>query len=465
MVALFGIIVAEMLGVTAIVSPFVGGDKDVSFLVAMVLFFLMVLYTALGGNAGVQRSDQFQLGVAYVGLFTLLAGMMLVISDRATLPPHFGTSAAILTLAITAIFAVKRFRIIDATARAIADDELANDPAMLRLARLYRRLETGLNVLAVASMASCLVAVAIAFARSTTMADAASSTRSPVESLPTIAIVSLALLPIAYQLCDISNWQRLGALRPDLSPDNDEEDRKLVRSILRFSVEAPAVWLVLLAFGGIAALYAGTAGGDGTLAAFVSALLAGDDLIGALACSLLLMAILAIALSTMDAVLSAVLLAFREDILFPDPDPPAADEEVQREIELERNRKTNIYAIMFFFVALLLLKLGSQWLVFGEDVYVALLLAFYSAQLAFLPLIVGGVWRGPGAERLKTGPGGALLTLVSGLAASLLLTCLGLAGYGDELGWWAIPGCLGVSALVYLTSCWWPRRQTTVERA
>ena len=159
-----------------------------------------------------------------------------------------------------------------------------------------------------------------------------------------------------------------------------------------------------------------------------------------------LLAVFAIGLSTMDAVFSATQCAFQYDIL-----PGLATKGTPEMSPRQKVRATRLFGLTTYLVVIGLFYLAEKYLTFGRDNYLALLLAFYSAQIAFIPLVAGAfLARRRGRSMTPVEPGFAIASLLGGTLVGIGSTLSALVfGPNDVLLWGAIPECLLVSTIIY----------------
>lgn len=452
-IALGGIVIAEMFGAMSVMTPILSGNKEASFLLVVAMFFLMYIYTTIGGNDGVQRTDQFQLGVAYVCLFTILIGLLLVVTRSATVGSAATLAALFAVVCLAVLLWRHRFTFIEFEARNIADDDLVSDKDMRRLSRVYRTLERALNAVVFVVIVVALGLGIYALSRGV-LAGGAKALAVPLlmpSKSSIVALTALAILPLVYQLCDLSNWQRLAALRPDLAEPGTSPavERNVLSALRAYAVESPAIWIILMLFGTIAATAFGGLNATDPFGDFVQRLISSGG-VAQFGLFLLVMAALAISLSTMDAVLSAALYAFRYDILY--------DRNRDSKYDInEPSRQTRVRVFGFAVYGLVVcgLYFAQNYLkAFGGDQYLTILLTVYSAQISFIPLIIGGIWGRNKADSFwNCGAAGALLTLVFGFGTAIGITAWGILSGNTDASWWAIWGCLASSIFVYVASC------------
>jgi len=439
-VALWGIAMSEMLGIAAAVTPFLGGNIDMTFLFVIALLLLMFGYSTLGGNDGVMRTDQLQLAVGYLGIFGSMIGLVLVLSAS---PQAVRASLPIVFLGLFASFWLIARRGAFTTTSA---DVAAHPSQGATWWRWYLRTEKALGQLVVVAVLVILFSVmwfAVVVGPRTLVTGVRSSMTTSTSMSP-IALFALALLPLGYQLVDITNWQRFAAVGTPAGPYHGPRRTTL----LLYAFEAPMVWVFLLAFGTIAASVGNRLeASPNPFGDFIAQLAGADSLILRTAAVFLLTGVFAIGLSTMDAVFSATMCAFQYDIL------PALTERrsITTSSQIAWSKR---FGFSTYFIVVALFYITSRYFAFGSDNYVALLLAFYSAQISFVPLVLGALISGRRGHRgSPVGTAVAIASLLAGSAVGIAATVSGIIRSEEVLLWTAIPLSIGLSAAIY--ACGW----------
>src|SRR5205085_5027395 len=126
---------------------------------------------------------------------------------------------------------------------------------------------------------------------------------------------SLALLALVYPLVDVRTWQMLAVAAKETQSDAALRSAALERILHSVAVEVPLVWMVMAMFGALAVLVIDTASGRDAFQMFVAGLAAEQGGPADFVLSFLLVAVLAMALSAMSGMLSAMLWVLRYDIL------------------------------------------------------------------------------------------------------------------------------------------------------
>lgn len=449
-VALWGLVTAEVIGTASIIRVLVGGDQTITYILMFGMLLLMFFYTILGGNRGVMQVDQVQLALAYLSLFGII-GLIAAFKMplQASSEPYPILCVFILITCSVLILILRSGRFVDFSSDLIQDPAIGQSVRMRRLEQGYKLVQRYLNAIVVTVVVAATVSlIAFSIRVIPEVSIASVVTSSSQTNLSYIALVSLALLPLLYQIVDISNWQRIATLvRRNQSGRGEIDEVNFRSAYLNYAIEAPVLWVLLFAIGGLAILYVGPLATDDPFGDFARKLVTGGPS-GSLLLGLLAVAVFAIALSTMDAVLSASLFAFRYDIL------PFLKRKQDTETTIAESRavrSTSTFGIISYLVVFVAYVALDRFASFGTSAYLAMLIGFYTAQLAFVPLLFGALWstRRKGHVSAVLTSSAAIGVLISGATTGLGITAAGLITGNEDLTWWAAPGCLLVSAGVF----------------
>src|SRR5262249_31839591 len=262
-----------------------------------------------------------------------------------------------------------------------------------RGARLFRRFEKILNA-CISVCAAWVIVLAAMQLYSDGLPAIARESAAALQSgtrLCGMGLVALLLLPLCHPVVDMTNWQRLAAFEKDARDIEPSQRPATVRGILRiYAIETPLMSLFMCMFGVIAAVAMATPGGADAIEAFIRELAAEENAMASAALALLLVSVFAIALSTMSSLFSASLCTVRYDVL------PAfwrersaaaqAGEGTTRRLVLAGGGLYLVMIVAGFLIADAYLQIS-----FASSEFLALLFAFYCAQLSFVPLVLGPV--------------------------------------------------------------------------
>lgn len=450
--ALLGLVLGEILGIAALLKPVLLQNVDATYTFIFSMLLMMFLYTIISGNTGVMRSDQAQMGIAYVGLFGASALLFSLMPAAARASGPVALASLLLSLIVIVMVVYRRGHFIDTTLILLneTDEKASKSKGDLAGVRVFRAFERTLNV-AIIIASAALVWYAISSVASIgvgkSLAGAVEALSQPTK-FSLWGYIALILLPLFYQAADITNWQRIASQVKNQESANalDPDDGAFRRVFLIYSIESPLIWIFMCLFGGLAVTALGVQAGDTAFPDFVTKVLQAGAPAETGIAILLITAVFAIGLSTMSSVFSATLLAVRDDLL-PAIYPPAATDIPDPAREQGFIRKTAIVGVVFytFIVSGFYVADGVLKIKFGSDQFLAILFAFYCAQLAFVPLILGPLWKGKDGLYGTLTPPWALVVLATGAFAGVVSQAIFLTSGNDAWLWGAVPLCLVVS--------------------
>jgi hypothetical protein len=438
LIGLLGILVAEMLGVLAVIEPVFARNPDARSYVMILMFLAAITYTLVGGNDGSMLSSCLQLRVVYIALsIFLLAILNIAASNKMGL----AASASILwTLIFTAIILS-----ISQVLSILPRRDLNNvDNSRKKGIKKYNTIDRLLGCFAVVLLCSVATYSAYLINISSTSSESASiEFWLQNKTLPTVALFSLTILPLLFQIIDISNWQKLAAT--SVTMNTNEKNNKSSNSgkaIALYAIEAPVICFLLLLLGSTLTLDPSFVGID-SFSAVATILFTSSQTAHQIASISLIVGVFAIAFSTMDSALSAAICAYMYDIR-PVATVSMHTSTKHTEQEIQRNLRV---VVLFLVVSFACLIFATHFLKFGTDTFVTFLLAFYGAQIAFVPLILRGLLI---SNPSSLHPIGGVLALMGGTIVSLACAMAGLMNINEYIGWIGVPGSLITSFIILI---------------
>jgi hypothetical protein len=394
------------------------GNDTVARAMAFAALLLAVLYAFPAGHPGVMYSGQLQLGAIFFGLIGAAALLLYQhVSALTPLPPYGSFAIGFAALCCLAVLIYRRSRYIET-------GPVGPSSHIAKLLSIFGKL---LNpIISVFAVLVIVLAVMDFFAGRVPPPAPAAEPLQTGSSVPLMGWAALVLLPLFHPLANIVHWQRLAAIEKNREVYQGDTTRwlKTVRGILGvYAIEMPLLLLFTASLGAVTAAALASDGSAGILRALVQEAASGENPIATAAFSLLLVAVAAMALSSMASSFSAGLCSIRFDIL------PAK----------LRTSSNNRVARTFFLAIFLALIIAAETLPVGftSSSFLALVFTLSCPILSFAPLIVSGIF----SDR-KPGAGWALLIMVSGVvctAASLL----GFITSGNDTWLWAgVPACV-----------------------
>jgi hypothetical protein len=460
--AILALVIGEALILATFLKPILSDDIVSTYVSVSGVVTLTAVYTMLSGNSGVMRSAQSQLGLLYLGLFGGTALLLyLLISTLRPVSPHttFATLFVAVCCAIIPIYRRSRYVDTGPIWRANSDniDGSSQGPSG---ARLFRRFEKILN----ACISVCAAWVIVLAAMELYSEGLPAIARESAAALQTgtrlsgMGLAALLLLPLFYPVVDMTNWQRIAAFEKDAREFEPSQRPAIFRGILRiYAVETSLMSLFMCMFGVIAVVSMATPGGADVIEAFIRELAAEENVM-AVALSLLMVSVFAIALSTMSSLFLASLCTVRYDVL-PAFWPELASAKAQAAEEATRRTVMvggGLYLVMI--VAGFLSADACLHISFASSEFLGLLFAFCCAQLSFVPLILGPVIGRRSGSFGTVSSGWALVILGFGAVVGLVAVAVYLTSGNESWLWSAVPACLGSGLMLFIVARLWPQR-------
>jgi hypothetical protein len=452
--ALAGLVAAVAFAIAALLKP-VMQDAVSPYIIAGGLLLVAILCTVWSGNSGVIRAAQTQLGVIYLGLFCATALLIyLAMSGAPSLPPQAVFAVLFVAASCIAFMLYRKIRYVDTSPfHTTGSGDSAGAQTEPSGARAFVRFEKVLNV-----SISVFVGFVIAFAYIAVsgndylelIRDAAAAALGSGTQVSWLEIVSLVLLPLLYPLADLSNWQRIAAFEKN-NPGTDDatRDTRAYRGLFRiYAIETPLVWVFLCMVGALGAVAAFSEGIG--IPEFFERLLEQDNFISTGAVAVLLVVAFAMALALMSSAFSASLCAIRYDIL-PAVWPELRSDQATPVQQAVARQRAVIAAVAFYVLMLIVVGLAGG---LGSN---RSGIAFYCAQLAPVPLILGPVIARARGGYGVVNAGWALAIVGISAAVGIGAVAVHLATGIEPWLWAAVPACIGSGFLLFAIARLVPR--------
>ncbi|MET0537201.1 MAG: hypothetical protein ABWZ64_04500 [Xanthobacteraceae bacterium] len=461
--ALTGLITVEGFAISTLAQPLLIGAAGSALPVAAAMLVLALIYTTVSGNSGVMHSVQVLLGFLYFGLFGSIALVLyFIVSDASPTPPQAKVAIIIVAGAGALIMFYRRSKYVE-TARIETADEAVVRTA--RASRLLSRFEKILNpfISGIVVFVIVLAAMEIFSVGFSAMArDSFAGLRMGTNS-SLVMLASLALLALVYPLVDVRTWQLLTAAAKETQSDAALRSGALERILHSVAVEVPLVWVVMAMFGALAVLVIETASGRDALQMFVAGLAAEQGGPADFVVSFLLVAVLAMALSAMSGMFSAMLWVLRYDIV-PALWPDIIAQSPAGQTESIATRRTVLMGAALCATGILLVRATSGFLGVAPSStgFLALTIACCCAQVAVVPLLLPTLLAP--ARSMNAASGGVsapwAVAILGAGAGSGIAAALVYAATGNETWLWgAIPVCIGSGIVLLLIARVWRRRR------
>jgi hypothetical protein len=404
-------------------------DKNMLYAVICIALVFVFGYIAYGGQVSSIRTDQLQLIIAYTGIFGLMIYLVyLIISNGISVPTPLFAGFIVLGLYTLIILIFRRFRFVNIGENETLGSKIINTVLNTEIVTLFSAFV----------ILTCIAVFKVKFF-------APGNNFFNIEGFGWAGLLSLSLMPLCFQFVDLSNWQRLLSVKPDVSMSQESLHKNIKKGLLIYALESPFTWVIFIFFGLLTVTALPHFKFNDLLTDIPKALLASPNVVQNIFGYLFIVSILAIMLSTIDSFIVGILFTFVYDSY----SKTRKILDSKDKLAIENNSKSIINSGRIFgFIAVLI---GAAFFVFfdkkvpnGGVLFINLLLAFYAAQLSFFPNVIGALF--------LTKPVSPSWATISMLVGASLGVGVGLYSviYKPEWAWYPILLCLGSAGGIYL---------------
>lgn len=405
-------------------------DKTFFYCVVIGSILFVYGYIIYGGQVSSLRTDQLQLIISYVGVFGLILYFIyLIIQNGIHISQTLSFGFILLPIYALAILIFRRFQFIKLNEKDSKGD---------------RYLNIALNILVSFFFTAIVVISLYAFFKSENLENSAEYSFFNVEGFGIPGLLSLIILPLCFQFVDLSNWQRLLSVKPDSQNNIGGLNRRIKKGLLTYALESPFTWLIFVFFGLLASTALPHFDFEDLLIDIPKNLINSDSILEEILGYTFIVSVLAIMLSTVDSFIMGIIFTY----VYDSNSNTRKLLDSKDEVAIRANyRKITAIGKIFGFVVVMLGLLF--FIVFdntvqnGGEMFINLLLAFYSAQIAFFPLVFGILF-------LKKRPNAFWTNISMMLSAGVSIT-IGIYSVviKPEWAWYPIIICFALSSFLY----------------
>ncbi|MFM2224728.1 MAG: hypothetical protein RJA07_930 [Bacteroidota bacterium] len=403
-------------------------NKNLFYIVVIIALLFVFGYIAYGGQLSSIRTDQLQLIISYIGIFGLMLYFFyLLLRNSSNISGALSLSFLILLIYIPIVLFFRKFRFINFNEEDTKTNKFIN-----------QILNSAIGVLMVS-----ILGIA-AYKLFQTGFNFPISNLINVEGFGVTGLLSLIVLPLCWQFVDLTNWQRLLSVKPTTVNDTESLPQNIRKGLLIYAVESPFTWIIFLFFGLLTVSSLPHFTFQDLLIDIPKRLINSGSLAQEFFGYTFIVSILAIMLSTVDSFIIGIIFTFVYDSY--GKTRRLLDSENEVEIRSSYGSITNagrIFGLIAILFGILLFVIFDKKVPNGGELFINLLLAFYSAQLSFFPLIFGILF-------LKKHPSSfwANTSMIIGAAAGITIGVYAVIWNQDYI-WYPILVCVGLSSIVY----------------
>ncbi len=416
-VGFIGFIIAELwFGSRVLLSIF--PDNIWLYVSVFIFIFFIAVYLFRAGQVSSIRTDQLQLTFTYFGVFGIIIYLLyLTFNNGITINGALNWGLIVLTIMTPIILLIRKARFIS----------------------LSTSFDKILNLVITLFFISIIVLSVLIISTNSNKFELNNFIN--LEGFGYIGLISLIILPLGWQFVDLTNWQRLLSVKE--SHSDSEINQNIKKGLLNFAIESPFTWILFIVFGLLISTSFPNWTFEDILIDFPKQMINSSFILEQILGYTFIVSIISIMLSTLDSFIMGISFTYTYDI----NSKTCKLIEEQKTFDINETRlilnKGKYFGFLSVIIAVVFFIVFDNYIIGGGDLFINLLLTFYTAILSILPLIIGVVF-------LKSRPNENWAVL-SMLIASAVGIGIGVYSvlFNPEYAWYPIIVCFILSFAIY----------------
>lgn len=416
-VGFIGYIIAELWFGSRVLLAIFSGNNWI-YLSAFIFIIFIAIYLFRAGQISSIRTDQLQLAFTYFGIFGIIIYLLYLIFSKG----EFLDGA--LSYGLVIIAGMIPFILIIRKARFISFNTITN------------RI---LNILITIFFISIFVlSILVLFKNHQGFA---LENFFNLEGFGYAGMISLMILPLSWQFVDLTNWQRLLSVKT--TGENSEINQNIKKGLLNFSIESPFTWILFIVFGLLITTSFPNWTFEDILIDFPKQLIMSSNLLEQFLGYTFVVSIISIMLSTLDSFIMGISFTYTYDINTKSRKLLENQEVIDLQTTKQILQKGQYFGFIAVLIAIGLFIFFDKNIEGGGNLFINLLLTFYSAALSFLPLIIGILFL-----KKKPNSNWALASMLIGAIAGISIGVYATL-YNPVFAWYPIIISVSISSIIY----------------
>lgn len=416
-IGFIGYIIAELwFGSRVLLAIFPSNIWVYSSIFIFIVFIGVYLFRS--GQISSIITDQLQLSFTYFGIFGIIIYLLYIsFTNSSELDGFLFWGLVIITILIPGILYLRKFKFVSFDSKA--------DKAINVLIVLSFILIGGFAIINLFSGGY----------------DFSISDFINLEGFGYAGLISMMLLPLLWQFVDLTNWQRLLSVKHSENKEGVNQDIK--KGLLNFSIESPFTWVLFIIFGVLISTSLPEWTFTDILIDFPAQLIASELLIENIFGYIFILSIISIMLSTVDSFIMGISFTYVYDLNRESKNLIESDNSIISNSN-EIIKKGKVFSFSSVIIAVFLFIFFDNYVMGGGDLFINLLLTFYTASLSFFPLVFGFIF-------LRNKPN-SVWANASMIIGALCGICLGVISvlYMPSIAWYPILTTVIISSSIYL---------------
>lgn len=362
-VGFIGYIIAELwFGSRVLLSIF--PNDNWLYISVFIFIFFIAIYLYKAGQVSSIRTDQLQLAFTYLGVFGIIIYLLFYISSKGFIAGgELSWGLLFLSILSPTILIIRKGNFIS----------------------LSSTIDKVLNIIIIVFFLLILALSIILIIQNSQTFHV--NDFFNLEGFGIAGLLTLILLPLSWQFVDLTNWQRLLSVKQEKSQSKLNQNIK--KGLLNFAIESPFTWILFIVFGLLISVSFPNWKFEDIFIDFPRQLINSNILFQQILGYTFIVSIISIMLSTIDSFLMGIAFTFTYDINSKSRNLIESNKKLDIDSTKQILKKGKFFGFFTVFVSLILFIFFDKNITGGGDLFINLLLTFYSAALSFLPLILG----------------------------------------------------------------------------
>jgi hypothetical protein len=416
-IGFIGYIIAELWFGSRVLLSIFPSDNWLYFSVFIFIIFISI-YLFKAGQISSIRTDQLQLIFTYFGVFGIIIYLLyLILNSGTSVGGELTWGLLILSILAPIILLIRKTKFIS----------------------LNTTLDKILNgLIAIFFVSIIALSILVVFKNSQSYEI---NNLINLEGFGFTGLFSLMLLPLCWQFVDLTNWQRL--LSVEVPESSSEINQNVKSGLLNFAIESPFTWILFIVFGLLITTSFPNWTFEDILIDFPKQMINSSLLLEQILGYTFIVSIISIMLSTIDSFIMGISFTYIYDINPKSRNLIEAKGNIDTSTTKEILNQGKYFGFIVVLIALGLFIFFDKNIEGGGDLFINLLLTFYSAALSFLPLIIGMLFfkRKPSTNWALAS---MLIAAIAGISIGVYATL-----YNPIFAWYPIIISVALSWLIY----------------
>lgn len=417
-VGFIGYIIAELwFGSRVLLAIF--PSNDWLYFSVFIFIFFIAIYLFKAGQVSSIRTDQLQLTFTYFGVFGIIIYLLyLTFNNGVAINGALNWGLVILLFLAPIILIIRKVKYIS----------------------INTVVDRILNSFITIFFISIIVLIILIIYKGNK--DFALDNFINLEGFGYVGLISLMILPLSWQFVDLTNWQRLLSVKA--SDSNSRINQNIKKGLLNFAIESPFTWILFIVFGLLISTSFPNWTFEDILIDFPKQMINSNILLEQILGYTFIVSIISIMLSTLDSFIMGISFTYTYDINSKTRQLIEKQRTLDKNIVREILNKGKYFGFLSVLIAVGLFVFFDKNIIGGGNLFINLLLTFYSAALSFLPLIIGMLFLNK-----KPSPNWALSSMLIGAISGISLGVYATL-FNPIFAWYPITACVLISSTIYI---------------